>query len=66
MNINTIEKSDANQVILSNYSGANDDLWGEDLYSTAARPIPQQNQLIMYQGPPSSADIGGERSICCF
>ncbi|XP_042469485.1 uncharacterized protein LOC122052156 isoform X1 [Zingiber officinale] len=57
MKINNIEKLDTDQVILSNYSGANDDLSGQDLYSMASQPIPQQNKLILYQGSPSSADI---------
>ncbi|XP_042469486.1 DUF724 domain-containing protein 10-like isoform X2 [Zingiber officinale] len=59
MKINNIEKLDTDQVILSNYSGANDDLSGQDLYSMASQPIPQQNKLILYQGSPSSADIEG-------
>ncbi|XP_042393630.1 DUF724 domain-containing protein 3-like isoform X2 [Zingiber officinale] len=57
MNINNIEKSDTSQVVLSNYSRANDDLSDQDLYSAASQPITQQNKLIMYQGSPSSADI---------
>lgn len=66
MNISNIEKSDTNQVILGNYSGANDDLSGQDLYSAASQSIPQQNKLLICQGSPSSADDEGEQSIFCF
>lgn len=65
MNISNNEKSDTNQIILGNYSGATDDLSGPDLYSDASQPIPQQNKLLICQGSPSSADDEGERSICC-
>ncbi|KAG6507032.1 hypothetical protein ZIOFF_032372 [Zingiber officinale] len=64
MNINNIEKSDTNQVVLSNYSRANDDLSDQDLYSAASQPITQQNKLIMYQGSPSSADIEDIEARC--